>query len=112
MGISGNPIAAIIHLTDKNLHINVSGFGFLESIFEPTLNAIGDDFGKWEALTGTGALHLLLGIGFVVFTYNPPVQSSGFSVFPSCVQMVGGAGDLCEMLKLGCAGQRFSHKLN
>lgn len=40
MGISGNTITAIIHLTHQDLHINIAGFGLFQSILEPPLHAL------------------------------------------------------------------------
>lgn len=44
--IFGDSIAAAIHLTNQDLHTNVTRFGFLERILEPASDAILDDLSK------------------------------------------------------------------
>lgn len=40
MGVSGDAIATIIHLTHQNLHVDITRFGFLEGVLEPPLDAV------------------------------------------------------------------------
>lgn len=68
LSISGYTIATKIHLTNKDLHVSITGFSLLESIVEPPLDTVSHHVGKGQPLlvrrrnTGIGAcfFHVLL----------------------------------------------------
>lgn len=118
LGVSRNTITAIIHLTNQDLHIDITCFGFLERILEPALDTIRNDLRKRHALVLMGgvvtiagvaggvsastALHLLP-IKRLILRQSWRIQRNGFRGFQEF-------GCCCsELVDLSGARKRFSH---